>query len=45
MRSQDDGFGWNLRGSDFLEYMNRIDRILLNPNKELPPEPRKDAAK
>ncbi len=45
MKPQGGGFGWDLRGSDFLEYMNRIDRILLNPNKDLPPEPRRDSSK
>lgn len=45
MRAKDDGFGWDLRGSDFLEYLDRIDRILLNPNKNLPPEPLRDSAK
>lgn len=45
VKPQGEGFGWDMRGSDFLDYMNRIDKILLNPNKDLPPEPRRDSVK
>ena len=39
MRSVGGDLDWDLRKSDVVDFMDRIDRILLNPTKNIPPKP------
>lgn len=39
VRSTGGGLSWDLRESDVVDFMKRLDRILLNPTKEIPPKP------
>lgn len=39
VRSVGGDLNWNLRDSDVVDFIDRIDRILLNPTKDIPPKP------
>lgn len=39
VRSVGGDLDWDLRKSDVVDFMDRIDRILLNPTKNIPPKP------